>query len=1490
MLDTMSVPNRRPRPSLAIFDPLASIDIASLPPLPCTPPASSILSQIKDHAPYLSLDSTSVTVRHDTGHQTFNNASAGHPFFPNTETYLTMQKPGKLVDIVTPMPIIGRTLHSSDTRPARDVASALVSGDEYPVDTGPFGRPVQVILEQVEDEEEALTTGIARNEDVLACRDDTPPTGDTDMDAQSRISTIVEEEEPQDRTQPVPMLSSSSGNPDAPSPEECNRGSPASVLHANTTLELAYPESPAVTPATMTTKSTDTEPPGSFPLSSVTPVVRPYQQHQNVKHDDNDIVVVVEETETRMAQPLFTSKLESAEQVPTSTSTTSTCSTTTLDATSPIRSDVVASDGNNMGAGDISRFPALDRHRRHHHPDRGDKTAGGTTIAMTTTMTTMTMDLMDEDQSFMEAMMRSSLVSPSSSSSRSANKDNNNDDEALIVPGSREEDQSPQRLSGSGNDVEATPMIGRWKGKGRAMDLVPASTEGDPSPSMRRRDDPGKPSRNAFGSVLAGMAEYEATMNTRSVVGIPPLPGHDKDRPDLSAWSAEKRANGGEEGESALLTSGLKVVVSEASDSPSSLATRDLPSIPMHQVPHRSSVATTSIPDNALLSVHRQDSTKTTAQGGEEGDISTVFPSSPSIKRYMNTQRAEERARAHEQVRRSAVSGSSRSSATSLGKSKLDDGDMSRLDMVDLSDLRKPAGVHGGQRDRADESISFLDTSMLVPAARVPYHPGPRRHEELDRSTIYPSSPAVKRNMEQRSMTVDLLKDEIGLGDFGRMDSRLEDQSVMIPFLQTENDTRSRIHSQPVDDRYLTATASASSSTSTTRYGATSSDNEDRRDTRKATTKNDDADMGDQTLDIGALIKKTGRKLASDMMIADSTFSGSDFLGLGSTGSRARSSGSRAQGPEMSMLLDTKSPFKPRNTAVDSSSSAVFGSITRVNGNLAADESYYDLLEGDNTFMKEVGDVTVGGDTLILSPSKGNILPPALLNHALPAAKTRPTTQGDFQFKIPELPRGISPSKSLGLNLTERNRSPPQSLTRHSQVLPKLSTRLSPVRATLTSGGYSLSPVTPGRADSKTSTAGKFIPSTTRVSATPRSAIGTEYKRPTVSNYRPITALPPRTPLAERGYGPQSAKKGSTSSLTSVLHETDGRTINTRDPTTLTGPSRNGTASIKRSATLNDFSPVKNRESDGESTVTKKRYPIEHSRTRSDVPALNRTTGDLTAATGAYKRPSTVSSSPSRISRASNASIIRPSQIRLPGQGLRQVSGQQEAENPDARSRKQAMSPDKLLKGSSLPRTEGGTKRPSPPRMRAGFRPTTTRREGSSQVPERLTGRQQIGIPSRSQSSVALAPASRSGIITSTATARSSGMPPPSSASSGNLSRLSSQPTTRLPLTTGARIPASSAASLAGRTTTGLPKPTTGVRSGSSITGSSTSSVVRSGSTASIASTGRTAAPLASRSRTATTSSAYGKTVVVSDKGVVPPKREATDIRARIERPRQQPR
>ena len=82
-------------------------------------------------------------------------------------------------------------------------------------------------------------------------------------------------------------------------------------------------------------------------------------------------------------------------------------------------------------------------------------------------------------------------------------------------------------------------------------------------------------------------------------------------------------------------------------------------------------------------------------------------------------------------------------------------------------------------------------------------------------------------------------------------------------------------------------------------------------------------DKGDQTVELGALIKKTSRKLTLDYA-ADVT-----------TSLAPKERTSRSKPPhDMSMLMDTQSPFKPRE------------------GN--AEESYYDLLAGDNTFMQQV--------------------------------------------------------------------------------------------------------------------------------------------------------------------------------------------------------------------------------------------------------------------------------------------------------------------------------------------------------------------------------------------------------------------------------------------------------------------------------------------------------------------------------------------------------
>ncbi|KAJ9123885.1 hypothetical protein QFC22_000673 [Naganishia vaughanmartiniae] len=1424
--------NRRPRPSLAIFDPLASIDITLLPPIPSTPPS---VSPSSGHARYFLLDSTPLAIPH--GRQIGGTGLAS--FLPDTNTII--QKPGKLVDIVTPMPIVGRTLHSSATRP-RDVVPP--SGGDDRVDTVSAVRSVDMILEEEEEEEQPQTMNQCSNEYVVGIQDDplhsrkTAGLLEREGDDQVRI-TPIQEEELYSET-PTTALRFPERR-DTASLDSGDRFLSLSPSRSSSTTQEAV----AAAPQVETTLGVASEPVPASPQKTMHTPLRV----QQVKNDVNDNPYALPQASPQ-ANEIYTANSDTPVPTPS------------------------ASTRASNSEGDTSRFPAL-----CSHPDRGDKKAGGTTTSV------MTVDLMDEDQSFMEAMMMGNSFSPSSSPSA-------NDDTVIILSGAGVEVHSPQRMAAGGGDIEATSMMGRWKGEGRAMDLptttdssssIVRSTHGEeqrmPDSGVRTNGGAtgdGKTSVNGFGSVLAGMAEYEATI-TR------PHPIVDNDQ---NANDAEERRNSGHLTENSMrlgVNNGVTVMVSKASDSPSSLATLD--SRQAHKERHSSLMATTSRLDNGLLAVHRQP---LTTAAGEEGDISTIFPSSPSIKRYMNTQRAEERARTHVRSR-STVPGSS------LFRSHLDDADTSRLDMVDLSDLRKPTQIDGAGRNVAEESVAFLDTSMMVHQPRRPRQ-HQHRERELDRSTIYPSSPAVKRNMEQCSMTVDLLRDDIGLGDLGTMDSRLE-QSVMMSSLETRNGTRSEMLAPLVENRYLATTASSSGSRSTTRPTATSSTHDTDGDTWKPTKDDDKVDTGDQTLDIGALIKKTSRKLASDMRIADSTISGSDFLGLGD--SRSGNGGSRGERPEMSMLLDIESPFKPRAREGDSrfdvregrrADETTFAPVVKVD-----EESYYDLLGDDNTFMKEVGDVTVGGETLMISPVKGNILPPALLNRAPPAASSHPAARSNFQFKVPELPRGFSPSRSSGSNSAAHKTSPSTSPVRQSRALPETSRRLSPVRATPTSDAYSLPPVTPARLDriDKASTTRKFVPTSTKTTATPRSTAGSEYRRPTVPDHSSVGLLPPRTPLAERGYGPQSAKKTSTSSVTSVLHETHGRAINTRDPTKLVDLPKSGTT-IKRSATLNDFTPVKNRETQVESTVAAKRYPVDHARTRTDASSLSRNHLASTSS-GVHKRPTTVSTSPSRIGRMPNPTTAtatsRPSQIRLPGQGLRQVSGQQEAENPDARSRKQAMSPDKLIKGTSLPRTEGIARRPSPPRMRTGFRPTPTQREGSTLMPERSTDRQKVAIPSRSQSSVALAAASRSGSSTSIATARSSGLPPRSSASSSsNQSRVSSQPAPRFPLNAGARIPAASAASLAGKTTTGLPRPTGGVRPNTNQIGSSATSIVRPGSTASNISNGRVAAPLAARPSTTTTSSTYRRTGIVTNQGLVAPKREITDVPTRIERPRQQAR
>ncbi|KAI5449190.1 hypothetical protein NCC49_005227 [Naganishia albida] len=660
-------------------------------------------------------------------------------------------------------------------------------------------------------------------------------------------------------------------------------------------------------------------------------------------------------------------------------------------------------------------------------------------------------DLMGDDKSFMDAMMGSPSDSAEAESTRQ-----------LQVPGGQ---QRPEPLD-------------KGKGKARMADVGCGHLKSD------QRETIGP--RQGFGSVLAGMAEYEASIGRHPATHVP------------------------QEGD----TSVFQLVVSKASDSPSVASVN--PGSPRGR------------PNFTLLAVADQT-----------GDVSTLFPSSPSIKRYMNTQ---------------AHPGSASSA------------DESRLDMVDLSDLRSV---------RIDE--------------RIAEDPDTSHQFELDRSTIYPSSPAVKRNMARSTM--DLMRDV----QVEELDSRLE-QSVCL------DKGKRRETKRPIVDSLPSEPSSSAVFESPTK--------------RARRPKRESGD-GNQTMDLGAMIKRTSRKLTTDC--GDMTFLAPPSR-MGGRGVL-----------DQSLLMDVQSPFK------------------RGAEDQEVEESYYDLLGGDNTFMKQVEDVTIGDD----SPVKGNILPPGLQSrHPVVAGRD------DSVFKVPALPSKMSPPKNSQPLIST---SPMRSRT----ALPPNTRDTSPVRSAQTSGALS----TPARQIGTART--MFTPAAraTTSDSTPRRHLS--------SDYRSTTTLPPRTPLAERGFGPQTTKKVSSSSISTVLGETDGRSVNIR------GQPTNAPGGMKKSATMSDFTPIKQNRLVEKDETPRRRYGIGHTRSPSDSAAGVRANSMIIP--NAQKRPS-ILGSPTRLGRTRDLGTAgSTSTVRLPGQGLRQVSGQSAVDDPDARTRKQAMSPEKLLQ--RVPRT-----------------------------------------------------------------------------------------------------------------------------------------------------------------------------------------------------------
>lgn len=328
----------------------------------------------------------------------------------------------------------------------------------------------------------------------------------------------------------------------------------------------------------------------------------------------------------------------------------------------------------------------------------------------------------------------------------------------------------------------------------------------------------------------------------------------------------------------------------------------------------------------------------------QAGEVSTVLPSSPSIKRYLAT---------------------TRSGTMNQISGREGIVDETRLDMVDLADLRsttvddrtiddeedalKPARevildqstiypsspavrrnmMRGGEDlMRADmpEVDRRLDQSLyLSPTKAKGKAPGREAHgiargsgkdefdptttSVMDQSTIYPSSPAVRRNMMR-------VGEDLIHADMPEVDPRL-DQSIYIrPDKGKQRD---------VGQAGVPAFASGPPRPS-------------RSPTKRTRTQDQGLESGDQTMDIGAMIKKTSRKLTSDC--ADMTFVAPVSRTTTMTGS------GRGQ-HDMSMLMDTQSPFKRREG---------------INGDGSAEESFYDLLAGDNTFMKQVEQVTIEDD------------------------------------------------------------------------------------------------------------------------------------------------------------------------------------------------------------------------------------------------------------------------------------------------------------------------------------------------------------------------------------------------------------------------------------------------------------------------------------------------------------------------------------------------
>lgn len=895
----------------------------------------------------------------------------------------------------------------------------------------------------------------------------------------------------------------------------------------------------------------------------------------------------------------------------------------------------VSSSRKQTSADESVLLPTFSSPRKPPHKPANTTLADTTRFHGFTTVNGDVSDLMGDDKSFMDAMMRS--------------------------PSDSAEAESTLQVDTERRAGPESPAKG--KGKARAMDSVREETQ----------DGEGGGRKHGFGNVLAGMAAYEASIG-------------------------RQMASQESQGE----VSEVQIVVSKASDSPSVVSA--VPGSPRRHAPR---------PNSNLLAVADQT-----------GDVSTLFPSSPSIKRYMNTQ-------------------THRASAPST--------DDSRLDMVDLSDLRS-API---DRRIADES----DTTTI--------------QADLDRSTIYPSSPAVRRNMAHSTM--DLMRDV----QEEEMDSRLE-QSVY------HGKGKQRETARPDIDSFPTASSSSAVPESPAR--------------RHRRPRQDDG-AGDQTMDLGAMIKRTSRKLTTDC--GDTTF-------------LAPSSSAGGRGAlDQSMLIDIQSPFKP----------------ARGGKKREVEESYYDLMGGDNTFMKQMEDVTIGDDryvydrritvvcvlTLYYSPIKGNILPPVLQSrHPIV------TSSNEFVFKIPELPSKISPKKASEAS------SIPTSPTTPRAALPLVTRNTSPIRSAPASGTLS----TPARSiQTSATTRTLFTPSTTRVPAS-----GSTHTRHLSSDYRSTTALPPRTPLAERGFGPQSAKKVSSSSISSVLGETDGRSVNIRAQTST------GSGGMKRSATMNDFTPVKHERSANNDETPRGRFAIGHARSPSDSAAGAKPSS--TTIPSGHKRSSTISS-PSRYPHAKEPTVPgATSRVRLPGQGLRQVSAQGKVDDPDARTRKQAMSPEKLLQRVSRP-TAAPQASASPSRTRTGFRPVPSQQS----APPRAVGSSSSALgsaPGQPRTSTARMPTSRTRSSSSMLTARSSGLPSRTSTTT-SISRPA--PKSAVPAQSSSaatRMPAPSA-TMAGRAANGLPRPTSTFRPRSTVP--APVGTARPSSTSCAATKSRLVAPTAMQSR-----------------------------------------